>query len=188
MSSPVFPLLKAPVSITADSESFRTVDFRIATEIPVDAHVGAFATVRRHHVHEGVDLYACDQDPVLAMEGGSVVMVGPFTGPKAGFPWWLDTDVVMVEGEHGVLAYGEILAGAWTVGDRVQAGDELGRISPVLRHDKGRPRFMLHVERYTPGIRASCGVWPLGQPRPNGLLDPTPLLLAAAGLAPRLTA
>lgn len=178
----VFPLAKT-VSITDDSESFRGVDFAGATELPVGSHVGAFGTVRRHHVHEGVDLYACDQDPVVAMEDGVVVMVGPFTGLKAGFPWWLDTDVVMVEGAHGVLAYGEILADAWSVGDRVQAGDRMGRISPVLRHDKGRPRFMLHVERYIPGIRESCGVWPLNTPRPTGLLDPTPVLMAAAGLA-----
>ena len=176
----MFPLSKQ-ILLTVDANSFLGVDFRSHTEIPLGRHPGAFGVVRRHHVHEGVDLYACAGDEVLAMEAGEVVSLGPFTGPAAASPWWLPTEFVMVQGAEHALCYGEIaLASALQVGHRVEEGQVLGTVATVLRHDKGRPRDMLHLERYVSGIRASCGLWPLDKPCPAGLLDPTPILLREA--------
>lgn len=176
--------LKKSASLTQDSESFKGVDFSAQTELPIAPHPGAFAIERANHYHEGVDLYGEAGDEVFAMEDGEVVFNGPFTGPKAGSEWWLDTDAVAVSGAHGVVFYGEMVPEPLPVGSQVRAGDLLGRLSRVLRKDKGRPLHMLHVELYEPGARASCGIWEKGQPRPQGLLDPTPMLRAALGIEP----
>lgn len=175
-----FPLNKN-ADVSADATSFAALDLTISTEIPVGAtHPGAFAVERRHHVHEGVDLYALENDPVFAMEAGVVVSKGPFTGPAAGFPWWLDTEFVMVEGASGVLCYGEIRVNpSLALGEELREGDLLGWVATVLAMDKGRPRNMLHIERYSAGVRESCGVWEKNSPKPTALLDPTPLLLQA---------
>jgi murein DD-endopeptidase MepM/ murein hydrolase activator NlpD len=121
-----------------------------------------------------VDLHCAEGTPVYAIEPGVVVAVEDFTGPKAGFPWWLDTQAVLVEGASGVLLYGELRA-AVEVGAVVEAGARVGEVARVLRHDKGRPTSMLHFERYVTGTRASV-VWALGEVQPACLLDPTELL------------
>lgn len=176
----MFPLSKH-ILLSKDANSFANLDLRLQTEIPLDSHPGAFGVLRRHHIHEGVDLYACLGDEVLAIEDGEIVSMGPFTGPQAGSPWWLPTEFVMVQGQEQVLCYGELrVAPALAPGQRIREGMVLGRVATVLRHDKGRPRNMLHLERYALGVRVSCGIWPLGAPRPEGLLDPTPVLLQEA--------
>jgi hypothetical protein len=143
--------------------------------------------VRRNHVHEGVDLYCPEGTPVMAVEGGVVVAILPFTGqnafavnPKTGesepLKWWLDTDVVLVEGASGVVAYGEITPGCH-VGDILHAGDVLGAVQRVLAKDKGRPMSMLHIELHVSGTRVpTC--WYQENGKPESLLDPTPFLLA----------
>lgn len=146
------------------------------------SHPGAFGVQRKHHVHEGIDLYAPEGTPVCAVEEGVVVAVMPFTGPAAGLPWWLDTDVVLVEGVSGVVAYGEIKS-AVTIGQPVTARQLLGHVVRVLRHDKGRPTCMLHLELHTAGTRETPP-WDVLECRPASLLDPTPFLQAvAAGAA-----
>lgn len=173
----MFPLHKK-AHLTDDPLSFQTLDLRTHTEIPGRGHPGAFGAIRKHHIHEGVDLYALEGDEVFAMEAGVIVSLGAFTGPSAGTPWWLDTQFVMVQSASQVLCYGEIsLASGLSVGASIEEGQLLGTIATVLRNDKGRPRNMLHMERYVSGVRASCGLWPLHTPCPLGLLDPTPILL-----------
>jgi murein DD-endopeptidase MepM/ murein hydrolase activator NlpD len=139
---------------------------------------GAFGAVRRHDVHTGVDLYAEEDAAALAVEDGVVVAVEDFTGPGAGSPWWLDTQAVLVEGASGVVLYGEVHP-AVGVGDVVRRGDVVGRVRRVLRHDKGRPTAMLHVELHARGTRASAW-WRHGEPRPAALLDPTEHLRGAS--------
>lgn len=148
------------------------------TGLPTGEHPGAFGVVRKHHVHEGIDLYAPEGTEVRAVEDGVVVAVKPFTGPAAGLPWWEDTDVVLVEGASGVVAYGEITSAAVT-GQVLPAGALVGRIKRVLRRDKGRPTCMLHLELHAPGTRATPE-WYADRGRPATLLDPTPLLLPLA--------
>lgn len=172
-----FPLNRVP-RVTSDSESFKDRDFRYETEIPTGDHVGAFAHKRTHHIHEGIDLYTNDKAFVYAINEGRVVATGPFTGPKAGFPWWNDTQYVAIEDATGVWFYGEIaVLPSVTIGMIIGEGRPLGNVIQVLKKDKGRPMHMLHLERYVPGVTASCGVWALDTPQPEGLVDPTPLLL-----------
>lgn len=161
---------------TEESESFRIFGPE-ETGLPLGQHPGAFGVQRKHHVHEGVDLYCPAGTPVHAVEGGVVVAVLPFTGPQVGMPWWQDTMVVMVEGESGVVAYGEVQSHV-EAGQRVQAGDLLGQVVQVLLVDKGRPMSMLHLELHKSGARA-CPEWKTLETRPETLLDPTPFLLAA---------
>ncbi len=161
---------------TTDSESFRHLPAGV-TGVPLPPHPGAFGVVRRHHVHEGLDLYCPSGTEVVAMRAGRVVAREPFTGPAAGSPWWLDTEVVMVEDEDGVFAYGEI-APCVQPGQWLEAGERLGHVVRVLRHDKGRPTSMLHLERHALGAR-TCPGWPLEGPRPATLLDATAFVLRA---------
>ena len=69
--------------------------------VPVAPHQGGFGTVRRHDHHTGVDLYAADGTPLVAIEAGYVVKLGLFTGAAVGTPWWNETWAVIVEGRTG---------------------------------------------------------------------------------------
>jgi murein DD-endopeptidase MepM/ murein hydrolase activator NlpD len=176
----VLPLAKKAY-VTDDSDSFVSRDFGHETEIPVAEHVGAFGKVRRNHIHEGIDLYGQPGDLVYAMESGVVVARQPFTGVAAGSPWWADTECVLIEGASGVLNYGEIKAQGHIVpGARVTEGEAIGQLVTVLLKDKGRPRTMLHLERYVAGTSAPIREWSLNDAQPACLRDPTALLVQAA--------
>lgn len=182
-----FPLLgKFPIP-DARPDGFTAFDLTRQTPIPIpgQGHPGAFAHVRRNHIHEGIDLYGKDGDLVVAIFGGVVVFNGPFTGDAAGSPWWLPTQAIAIEGALGVMFHGEIDALPLPLGSVVEAGAPLGRLARVLRSDKGRPLHMLHLEYYVPGVSQSIGVWPLGSTLPEGLLDPTGLVMRAAGFGAR---
>lgn len=145
------------------------------TALPLGDHPGAFGVVRKHHCHEGIDLYCADGIPVYAVEDGTVVAVIPFTGARAGMDWWEDTDAVLVEGASGVVVYGEITP-ACAMGDILRAGDLIGHVKRVLKIDKGRPMSMLHLELHTHGTR-QAPEWPVGTEKPETLRDPTDFLL-----------
>lgn len=141
--------------------------------MPTAPHPGAFGVQRKHHVHEGVDLYVPDGTAVRAVEDGEVVAVEVFTGPDANppSPWWRETEALLVSGASGVVVYGEIQPAALvTAGVRVARGEVIGYVRQVLRKDKGRPLSMLHLELHEHGMR-STEEWI--QERPAGLLDPT---------------
>lgn len=144
-------------------------------DVPDGDHPGAFGIQRKYDRHTGVDLYSERGVVVRAVEEGEVVAIFPFTGPEAESPWWLPTFAVMVEGVSGVVLYGEIepVTTIW-VGRRIKAGADIGHILPVLRHDKGKPTCMLHLELYVHGTRDA--VWWRGGEKPESLLDPTELL------------
>ena len=159
-----------------------------AYEIPRTDHPGGFRTTRRNHVHEGVDLYTPVMTKVYAVEDGTVVAVEQFTGAWAEPPsaWWNNTEAVLIEGVSGVVVYGEILIhDTIEVDAKVQAGQYIGYVVQVLKHDKGRPQSMLHLELYRIGTRKSHA-WKIDPKRltrigdrPIGLLDPTPYLINA---------
>jgi murein DD-endopeptidase MepM/ murein hydrolase activator NlpD len=139
---------------------------------------GQFGAIRKHDIHTGIDLYTYSGMPVMAVEPGVVVAIEDFTGPKAGSPWWLDTESVLVEGPSGVIVYGELATPKdLRVGQSVFPGTCLGCVKPVLRKDKGRPRHMLHFELLVSRSRVSV-IWELGTPQPESLLDPTARLRA----------
>lgn len=175
-----FPLDK-DVHYASDPLSFKTRDFKKETELPVGAHPGAFGAVRKHHRHEGVDLYCEPWDPVYAIEDGVVVLIEDFTGPQAGSPWWHDTRAIHIEGASGVFVYGEVSeVASLRMGDRIKRGDHLAFVRTVLKEDKGRPMTMLHLELYAHGHRGSVE-WKSDAPRPQGLNDPTPFLIECHG-------
>ena len=137
-------------------------------------HPGSFGFRRRFDVHTGIDLYCEDASLFRAIEAGTIVAVIPFTGPTAGSPWWNDTDAVLIEGESGVILYGEVEP-IVEVGEVIEPGEVLGTVKTVLLKDKGRPMTMLHLELYVHGTREPIW-WPLDVPQPEGLLDPIVLL------------
>ncbi len=106
----LLPLRRPITTTTTDSNSFTSIDLTKVLEIPLKPHPGAFGVLRKHHTHEGVDLYATEGEAVYAVEKGVVIAVEDFTGPKAGSPWWLDTQSVLIEGAVGVVCYGELIA------------------------------------------------------------------------------
>ena len=177
-----FPFCGKKIGVTTDPEHFRKIDISREVMIPLLQHPGAFGFVRKHHTHEGVDLYCPENEPVHAIEAGTVVAVMDFTGPRAGSPWWNDTRAVFVEGAQGVINYGEMAPrGGLKIGDHLEMGEALGNVLMVLAKDKGRPRTMLHLELYEHGCRyPAC--WKVGLPKPAALRNPTELLLKAAGL------
>lgn len=161
---------------TDDTDSWVSMPMGV-TGLPVGLHPGAYGVVRKNHVHEGVDLYTPEGSRVYAVECGIVVAILPFTGPKANLPWWLDTDCVLVEGDSGVVVYGEIVPYEdLRVGDSVLSGQLVGYVTRVLRNDRGRPMSMLHLELHTHGARR-CPEWLTKDQKPATLQDPTPYLL-----------
>ena len=142
------------------------------TGLPMGNHPGAFGVVRKNHTHEGVDLYAPPCTKVCAVEEGVVVHIEPFTGEHANTPWWENTWAVFVEGESGVVVYGEIaLAPHIALGHKLQRKSLIGEVIPVLKKDKGRPGCMLHLELHEKGTR-EAPAWEAK--RPSTLKDPTP--------------
>lgn len=156
-----------------DSLSFKFLK-QGQTPLPLAPHPGAFGVTRKHHVHEGVDLYCDEGTPVTAVEDGVVVAIIAFTGTKAGSDWWQDTDAVLIEGASGVVAYGEIESGL-KPGQKIGAGELVGHVKTVLQKDKGRPMSMLHLELYEQNTR-DVVEWKVGAEKPAPLRDPTPFL------------
>lgn len=142
-------------------------------------HPGAFGVERRHHFHEGVDLYTAPEAAVFAVEDGRVVALTPFTGAALGHTWWNDTDAIFVHGASGVVVYGELQAQGVQVGDIVRRGQMIGRVARVLKVDKGRPMDMLHLELRDASHADALTLfdWSKDLERPTWLLDPTPHLL-----------
>lgn len=171
-----FPLLKSSIT-SNDSEHGFLNSYEHATEIPLLPHPGAFSKVRKNHIHEGIDLYCQEGDPVIAMESGVIVNIKAFTGDIAGSPWWNNTWAVLIKSPCGVLNYGEIQPSPhWQIGDTIQEGEIIGHVVTVLKKDKGRPRSMLHLEYYEEGTIDSIPEWPLNTLKPLQLKDPTHLL------------
>lgn len=147
--------------------------------LPDRSSQGWFGATRKHDIHTGIDLYCEPNDVVHAIESGYVVSVSRFTGPKAGSPWWHDTDAVLVRGASGLILYGEVSADV-SAGQAVSEGQRLGRVVTVLRNDKGLPMTMLHLELYELGYSPNEGdageVWKLGECKPEYLVNPQILL------------
>ena len=173
----LFPLKMNVLGTTSDLMSFKNIDLTKEVEIPIGKLVGAFGVERKFDVHRGIDLYAPVGTPVFSVEEGKIIQIGPWTGAAAGCDWWLDTDAVYVEGESGVVAYGEIeVVKELEVDQVLKIGTLVGFIKRVLKKDKGRPTSMLHLQLYKHG-HTSSGGWELGNPQPEFLKDPTPYLI-----------
>jgi hypothetical protein len=137
-------------------------------------HPGSFLFPRRFDVHSGIDFYAPMGAPVHAMEMGRVIQVDWYTGTNADTPWWMDTRAVHVRGESGIIIYGEIQEDV-EEGDEVIAGQVIGYVVPVLKHWKGRPMSMLHLELYDRRWVGACDDVTDGEAESKYLKDPTDL-------------
>lgn len=131
---------------------------------------GRFGGQRKFDTHTGVDLYCDAGESVYAIESGVIINKVKFTGKDAESPWWLDTDAILVEGESGVILYGELnILETLSIGAFVTEGQKLGEVSQVLKTDKGLPMCMLHIELYETGYRNGGEWW--RHKRPEGLLN-----------------
>lgn len=144
--------------------------------LPKPGDAGYFGAIRRFDIHTGIDLYCDDGDPVYAMENGVVVGIEAFTGENAGSPWWEDTWAILIEGESGVIVYGEItILPNIEVNDLIDEGQLLGTVKRVLKKDKGvYPTSMLHLELMEHGYHQTYW-WIPDQDQPEGLLNPITL-------------
>ena len=144
-------------------------------------HPGSFGAVRKHHVHEGMDLYCEKGTPVHAVEKGVVTGVVKFTGEHANSPspWWNNTWALMIEGRSGTVLYGEIAEPNFILSAQIRKGQKIAHVIPVLKHDKGLPVCMLHLELYEKGITAPVE-GRKNHPLPSCLLDPSAHLLRAS--------
>lgn len=173
----MFPLKKQFI-LTNDTEHGFLNSYDNHTEIPLIPHPGAFSKVRKNHIHEGVDLYCNDGDEVYSMFEGKIISIIKFTGEHAGSKWWNNTWSVLVEHKDFVINYGEIIPNeSLCEGMEINEGFCLGKVTTVLKEDKGRPRNMLHLEMYESGTTKHLNSWDLNMEKPQNLLDPTPLLL-----------
>lgn len=171
-----FKLIPSEDSLSFNSYGYMSPNPH-ATILPIGNHPGAFAVKRKFHTHEGVDLYAPQGTPVNAVEAGVVLEVKPFTGEHAGagLAHWHNTWAVFVQGESGVVVYGEI-APHVKKHQTVKAGELLGVVLKVLKKDKGRPTCMLHLELRTHGNTEDIE-WLDHNNKNPALLDPTPFLM-----------
>ena len=161
--------------------------------VPVKGHPGSFLQQRKHHIHTGVDLYTSNMQSVYAVEDGVIVGMEPFTGAIDGSPWWENTWCILVEGESGVVCYGELCQDfeVRMIGDKVKRGCSLGNVKRVLKENKskegveGHLPSMLHLELYKPGIKRAFEEQGNNKSDWNDLIDPTPYLLNAEGAPSR---
>ena len=123
-------------------------------DIPIANHYGAYGVKRKFDVHTGVDLYAAPGTLVYAVEAGEVIAIRPFTGDKAGTPFWENTQCVDIEGFTGTMGYGEILPNLnLKVGDFVPMGAHIGCVKRVLKEYKGKATSMLHFQLHRHGLK-----------------------------------
>jgi lysozyme family protein len=118
--------------------------------------------------HVAVDLYAKENDEVMACEDGEIVAFYPFYPSSSGEM----TYALLVEHAGFVINYGEVKENApqacgWHVGDFVTRGQPIARVSSTK---------MTHFETYRIGTRRNQR-WNPGHPRPAALLNPTAYLL-----------
>jgi hypothetical protein len=133
---------------------------------------GLFSAVRKFDIHTGVDFYAEEGVPVIAIEEGIIIDVFKFTGKVVGTPWWNETYAVVVTSGKLTYVYGEVTPNV-SIGDRVSSGDIVGYVKAVLKSDKGiTPTSMLHLEVWETGYYIKNFTWKLGEEKPEGLLNP----------------
>lgn len=120
----------------------------------------------RYHV--AIDLYAYENDEVVACEDGTIVAFYPFYHSRTGEM----TYALLIGHASFVINYGEVKAASpriygWAVGDRVSSGQPVARVSSTA---------MTHFETYVPGTVRN-EQWYRAHPHPPHLLNPTAYLL-----------
>lgn len=173
----MFPLQRTPKVSQDDNHDYGEILRQGECIVPLPPHPGAYGVSRKHHIHEGIDLYGVVDEPVFTIQDGIIVDIVPFTGIHTDTPWWNDTQAVVIADNTGYWVYGELIpvAGRY-VGQQICEGEIVGRLVPVLKKDKGRPTTMLHLERWV-GAYPYRYMWRLNTDGIPWLKDPTPELL-----------
>ena len=136
---------------------------------------GASRTSGRLHI--GVDAYANDGDPVVAVLDGVVVRNrGVFLqGTRADGSHYKVRRILV---DHGgiIIGYGEV----WPI-DGLAEGQTVHRGETFAHVAKMRASSMMHCETWSKAPQPGrAGRWYRGEDPPAGLLDPTAMLLALA--------
>lgn len=120
--------------------------------------------------HTGIDMYAPTGSKVLAIEDGTIVKTGQFTGiPES--PQWRKTYYVMVKhDDKKVAVYGELRKPRLKKGHNVHAGQTIGCVGKVLFGRKKKKSSMLHFELHKKGSESVVDWY--GK-KPDRLIDPT---------------
>lgn len=134
-----------------------------------------FGASRDGRYHVGIDLYANNGDPVIAIADGVVTNAQTFHLGS----WALFVD-------HGpvVVMYGEVEEYSWRdfgvyVGSTVKKGQPIARVACMRGSGSSCSSHMLHFETYRDGSGQNK-TWHVGSPAPAAILDPTLLLLQAS--------
>lgn len=131
--------------------------------------------------HCGVDLAAKQGDQVLACESGTILRFRKFYG---------DSYALFVDHGSCIINYGEVdknslVENTLFEGSTVDAGQCIALVALLPKKSS-----MLHFEMYTPALKGTWSSkaatgnqsWSIGAPPPSCLLNPTPYLLALAGV------
>lgn len=119
----------------------------------------------RYHV--GIDLYGRPGDPVIAIEDGKILSF---------YHFYSDTYALFVEHSSMTVNYGEVHSeslreNGLQVGDYVRGGQKIGSVGRLRSGNS-----MCHFETYVLGTRSNKR-WLQSEKRPEGMLNPTALLL-----------
>lgn len=172
---------------------FWPVPASYSQQLPRTGEKGSFWEDRGDRRHTGVDIYAPQGSPVVAVEDGIVLQVLEFTSPKL-LPYYNQTQAVLVKHFDGaILLYAQLGFVRVSPGEVVSAGEVLGGLGEVLNAqciDRSAPRHIrglanaeltaiLHLELYNnvPQVNLNTlGGNILLKETPSGLLDPTEYL------------
>ncbi len=128
---------------------------------------------RRNHV--GVDLFADVGDVVVATESGWIEATRKFFHGTHAIYFCTDTGLTINYGEVEPRSHREF---GWAVGDRVAAGEPIGRVGLMSGGS-----HMLHIETYR-SCRDRNLRWYAGTDAPLEVLNPTDYLLRASQRMP----
>ena len=148
-------------------------------------HPCGFGSSRKGGFNTGIDLVCEPHQEVVAVESGRVLAITNFSA-KQPQPWINMTRVVLIEGESGVIAYGNIKeVPGLAAGEYIDAGELIGTVMPIYKNKKNKST-KLKLEWYTRGTKKR-GAWLPCKPKPSNMLDPTPMLLPLIAVKKRRT-
>lgn len=131
--------------------------------IPESGQPGSFWENRGDRRHAGVDIYAPAGSPVVAIEGGLIQSIRPFTSPSAQ-PYWHPTLEILIKTNSGTFhRYAELEKTLVKQGEWIETGMKIGKVGSVLNPQgvsENSPDYvknliqakhfsMLHFEMYT---------------------------------------
>jgi murein DD-endopeptidase MepM/ murein hydrolase activator NlpD len=138
---------------------------------------GGFGAKRKYNLHTGIDLYCKHEQPVAAVETGTVVNIVNFNSKNR--PKWMNkTKAILIESQNNVVAYCNVIENPeCKIGTKVQAGEIFGKVISVNKYEKKQDICMLHLEFYDYGTRKRV-TWSYDWPKPIILQDPSPYLMS----------